>query len=367
MTDINILRKEFAAFCAEDKLTPYSPPTELQSVFDSYHWIAQDRIDAVRQHFLPGRNIEIYFDFSSGPNLNAAAGIRNKRGIFRINKGAVLVSADLFQRMLSHPDVLKFIGNVGLESYEGQFSEGLLNNIDVLHASRIRSGWPTAPRSPNDPVRREFSMVANNLAYDFLVLHEVAHIVTGQLEFIIKAAGVDMVCEAVSGGAAFYRSKTVRQAIELGADNFAVGLGFTSVMNWSGPVHSHWESFFSTPEQRIYAWCFAIGAVFRLWGLETNIVDVRKRDYPPPAMRYFAAIGTIQLMFETSKTPIKVDFKKIADQAFVDLNESIFSVGGRRLKTEDFNQVYTPEGKTHFLRIRRCMARLLPRLRYSQK
>jgi len=368
----NLYKNEFADFCEEDGQKPYFPPSELQSVFDSHAKLTQAQIDAVRRHFLPGIRTDIHFGFSSRADLNAAAGIRNQRGVFRINKGAVLVPADLFQRMLSHPNILKSVGNVKLENLKGQWNEGLGRDIDLMHESRKLKGRPVQAKHPNDPVRREFSVAARHIAYDFLVFHEIGHIVTGHLAFLEDAAGINTIYEAMSGGASIFRCHTVHQAIELAADNFAIGQGFPIVIDCNNHLgHDwrdwpEWNNFFSTPEQRLYAWCFSIGALFQLWGLKTYLGDIRyirKQDYPPPAMRYFAAIGTVQSFLEDRNDPIMKNFKNIADKAFVDLNDSIHAIGGPKLKSEDIDPIYSSDGKAHFSRLRKCMGKLLPRFR----
>jgi len=110
----NLHEKEFADLCAAYDTTPYYPPSKEHGVFDSYRRVTQNVIDAVRQRFLHETN-DIDFGFGSRPDLNAGAGFYDPLGTFYVSRGVVLIPADLFQRMLSHPAILKSVIEVNAE------------------------------------------------------------------------------------------------------------------------------------------------------------------------------------------------------------------------------------------------------------
>ena len=316
----------------------------------------------MKTHFIPGRSIDIYFDYVNSPSLNARVGIMEDLAIVAIYKGAVLLAKDMFQRMLANPRAVTFIGNAAVESSASQFSEGISNDIDELHEARRIAGRPERPPVPNDVVRQQFSIAVTQIAFDFLVQHELAHIFSGHLGYLEHTQGIKAILES-SPTSSSPAENIERQAIEFGADNTAAGVTITSISQWSGPIPDHWSQFFSTPEQRVFIWCFAVGALFRLWGLKVDLSLLTTSNYPPTAMRMTAAFNTAELSIKEFNPDLSDRFHRIAEHALSELEAAIVEIGGAKLPKEDVDPVFSPLGNAHYRKIRQCWLDLIPKLR----
>src|SRR5260370_38279539 len=131
---------------------------------------------------------EIYFDYLSSGSVNAVASETLGYGYIGRTWGAIAVLGDLFFRMLSHPDVLPFIGISSGEALDESLKDGI--SLDATSFQARRRGdtdprqnqvWATVPK---DPLRCHFARLCGRAATDFLILHELAHIGYGHLRYL---------------------------------------------------------------------------------------------------------------------------------------------------------------------------------------
>ena len=327
----------------------------------------KEQIQEIRSNFV-GRDINIYFDYIDSGILNAFATIEQGLGIIAFNRGAVLLPKDMFQRMLSHPEVLSEIGDNSVESMASQFGEGLPMNIDAMHKQRKKNGRPIFPPIPNDETRRAFAVTITQFAFDFLVIHELAHIALGHLGYRSCTTSTSTnrpvrIMEASSTSKSI-DDNMILQAIEYGADNTAVGVTIERILNKDVVVDPISAQFFTTIEQRLYTWCFGISGLFHLWGVKIDLANIESSDHPPHAMRYALAINTAKSILQEMRPDIVPIFLDIANEAIKRTNEAVGLIGGIIIERSDIDPVYSPKGKAHHAKLRDIwFNEILPKLR----
>jgi hypothetical protein len=101
---------------------------------------------------------EVHFDYIANGTLNAAACEVAGQAYFGVTWGTIIILGDLFCRMLSHPEVLKAIGNAAGESLDPVFQDGVVLDADALQKKRWRGAVPLRNRvwahMPNQLVMR---------------------------------------------------------------------------------------------------------------------------------------------------------------------------------------------------------------------
>ena len=76
--------------------------------------------------------IEMIFDYLDNGTINALAVLKDDRGFIMLNRGAMLLTIDTFNRILANPKVLPDIGDCSAEVVNAQHSEGLSGDWDQL-------------------------------------------------------------------------------------------------------------------------------------------------------------------------------------------------------------------------------------------
>lgn len=271
----------FCEWVATLRLRRFHPiPPEIAAPFHDQLGVLRRRLHDLRPRFAPGRQIDVYADFVDDGTLNAAASVRDGIGLLGINKGAILLPFDLFQRMLSHPLVLQRVGDSGMEKRGPQHSDGVPNNYDALVDARRRVGRAAIAKPPVDDTRQGVAQTCADLAWGFIVWHELVHILHGHLEYRDGAPGTRSAGEAVRvfGPAALPRDID-QQALEAWADSKAVSVVLRGLLlNSSVPT-------FPRPQDKVFIWAFAIYGLFEIWGIEINPHKLWG-DHPPTALRF---------------------------------------------------------------------------------
>jgi hypothetical protein len=143
-------------------------------------------IESFQSVFLPNRNIEIYADYIDDGEFNAAAGIHDNLGLIGLNTGAILRPIEVFYGMFSHPLALPNIGNSQAEKIGPQHSEGVPEDHVSLFKMRIEAGRSPWPTQPIDPIRLDTARLCIEMAWRFLIVHEITHILHGHVNIAKK-------------------------------------------------------------------------------------------------------------------------------------------------------------------------------------
>jgi len=198
---------------------------------------------------------DIYLDIVDNPTINAGAKFdqRTGCGYIGIFAGSILCIEDLFNRIWSHPNFASEIGDCRVEAIQSFHADGIIREYEA--SDQLRTNADLATTSPKDPLRRSMASALSQLAFDYLVRHEIAHIIRGH-DGYLRANGVDNCLEFDSSRAAAIRIPTIiLQCTELQADNFATNEQVNAI------AHAFREINVAHELQRFI---FAVGMLFLL-------------------------------------------------------------------------------------------------------
>jgi hypothetical protein len=313
--------------------------------------------------FIPTKPLEIYFGYLDYGGLDAFADFEAPYGFVGMYRGSILLLKDMFQRMLSHPMVLPWIGNAAAEVLDGGLADGLSENIDDVQRARKMRGVNPYPPIPKDPVRQAFSRVVSQFALDFLSIHELAHLSLGHCEYLKGNRRLPLRTARALATTLTEAQSTFLQAMEMGADNAAAGFTMRLLFR-KAALTPEVQSFFSTIEQKLFVWSFAIAGLFRLWKIEQlDIKAARFGDHPPVAMRFAMAFNTAKLVLQQLNLGAASVFDSVSQSAINSFELGVRAIGGKRLSQKTLVSIFEAKSQAHFRKIRAYMyGRLNPAL-----
>jgi hypothetical protein len=302
-------------------------------------------------------------DFFDDAEINAFACIKLELGLIGISRGAILLPNDIIIRMLSHPNVLRAVGDPGKEIVLPEHGDGLSANWDQLIGIREKTGRSIRPNGASDPVRREFARLAAHIQSAFLTFHELAHILYGHTLCFGAQSGCGAMLEAFQEPPHTTADAIIHQGLEVFADYAAAQCGISSLLNFTGDVPEPITSIYSTPQQRLFLWCFAIAALFWTWGITVDVDDLSRATHPPTAMRYQILINGARDWVKDAFPELFDGFMEICGAAQEQLNLAVGEIGGVPIGKTNIAGLYDPAFVQHRHQIFACMREtLLPEL-----
>ncbi len=214
--------------------------------------------------------------------FNASTTIEDGKAFVGIYYGTYMLLQHIFYRMLARPDVLTHIGDPTAEAkVESDLKDASPpRNLDEL--LQLTGEIQNVPK-PVDPVRAAYARMLWEQACEFIVNHEIGHLLYGHVGLLQERTNVRIVDERPMG-----IEPRLLQTLEMDADTFAVAQA-TAYLN---------PAFFSVghvlPSKQapfIFAATFATYATERLFGFGTNGPGNR---YPSPDMRRRILIYTFE-------------------------------------------------------------------------
>ena len=144
----------------------------------------------------------------------------------------------------------------------------------------------TLYRPPETEARHEAAQVVASLAWQFIYLHEICHVLNGHLDFMHRELGVAMLLEADESPGSRPGSP-MAHAIELDADSRAISL----IAELSGPMSMDPEDREGATTRLLRFQIVALGIVFELFDWESlTLQEAAKRFHPHPAVRMASAL-----------------------------------------------------------------------------
>jgi hypothetical protein len=332
-----------------DELQPrFHPiPADINEPFESQRGRFRNRISQIRSAFLPGRDIEIYADFLDDGESNAVADIYGCMGLIGVNKGSVMLPVEMFNRMLSHPLVLPHLGNSRVEKVGPQHREGMPTNYNTLVADRTTTGRKSGPTFPIDPTRQAVVLMCSEIAWGFLALHELIHIVHGHVEYLYKTRGVPYILEGLQSGKtpALSQDDLDFQTLELWADSIANSAVLRGLLTKSpNPILN---AIFPKPEQKLALWSFAMHTLFRIWGLKIDPADLQGHSHPPTLMRFEMSIANAKLDVTDLFPELESSFGDVIKAGQFEAEKGIQYSGAKPIAPADIQGTFDPAVTDH--------------------
>jgi hypothetical protein len=256
-----------------DVMLPYGGRWDLHNSPMSDYWssfkdAANELVDATKQFF--PRMPEVYFDLVSNPGIQAYAFTSHGRYFIGVYSGTVFLLDTIFSRMMCDRRALPKVGNILLERKEPQSLLGV--GLDAQKA--LDAGL--YPLRPKCPVRQEYHNLLLECAFRFLVVHELAHILKGHVDYMDKRFSVPFLAEMGWIGKSASDALT-RQSFEMDADSQAAGRLAGGLKKTTDHPLSLQECAFGS----VFAFC----TLFHLFGDRTFTGHESTQAYPPVRVR----------------------------------------------------------------------------------
>jgi hypothetical protein len=231
----------------------------------------------------------VYLDFIHNPDVQAIAfPFDGQRYFIGIYTGTAVVLRLLFHRMLADSRILCHIANPRDEE-----------ELDPIGNVTPDADWfMKLPKgaSPKNSYRFGYSQDLENIAMGFLTAHEVAHVSRGHVDLWKAVSGFSYMPELGSPPDGAVKAK-MRQAIEMHADAVAALSGAATVQHrMTMAIPMPYPPFSPCTElaSDVFDWSFAVGALFRLFGIDSLAkTDLTTSNYPPVTIRRLMVTETL--------------------------------------------------------------------------
>lgn len=255
---------------------------------------------------------KISFDIIDDYSFNAFATGVGHNYFIGINKGAIATLSLVFNRLLADKAIFPFIGDINNEKE----NLPLLENIYINYEATIDSLPLFYP--PQDPVRNIIAEHMTRLALDFLLGHEMTHIIKGHISYLSQEFKVNVNDELSLHRIEKKRQRTISKTMEMDADSFATTMLLSSEINrCTGKLPlrgKEWEDLYSRPGFILLIFSIVISTLFRIFGdKRLNESTFELEPYPKPRLRFVIA------MLQIASDP---DFLKLNKETKYDLDKN---------------------------------------------
>jgi hypothetical protein len=185
-------------------------PVCVDGVLEKLRKEAQDDETYVRD--IP----DVLSGVSDDKTFNAMAFEHCGQYVIAVNYGVLILVHDLVNRLLCLPEIFPWIGNPSLEDARREFHP---TNSDAMEYMRAFIAEPKRV-IPKDPVRRDAAKLLFVAAIEFIVSHELWHILGGHVRWDASCMGERSLAEV--GNNRRLPNGIAYQALEMDADAFAV-------------------------------------------------------------------------------------------------------------------------------------------------
>ena len=254
------------------RFDPSTLPNAWRQVFDETERHANAIIAA--GHVLDnGSSRAVVFGYVNNMEINAIAHEQRLIGVFA---GTVKYVVSLFMRMLADPYTLPGIGNSSAENAD--LPPFNLEDHEVV--------------LPRDTIRRIYASHLIRIALEFLIRHELAHVMNGHLELLRSQAGLESYLE-IGTKPVLEITALDLQTLECDADSSAGTFSLESLISGL-EISGDFMAKISLPnvktieQLKIHDHLFAIYSLFLLFeDSATDEVSLSERSHPPAVLRQY--------------------------------------------------------------------------------
>ena len=233
-----------------------------------------------------------------------------------------------FRRLLAEPTFLPALGNSAAETQA-------LPQFDLLGPSNAVLGSVIgAPLHPADMTRFHFAGLLREIATNFLIMHELSHILLGHVDYVIDKIHTNALMEVKAVSPAHF-SAGERQAMEFDADAGAMYHVLENLLKQAKELqetndYSHELSqFFKDPAVLSSAFFIAVYMVFRLFsGSRNQLSDLKSGSHPHPVVRQAYLTGLVNDVMSKFGLLDHKKFREQVNENIAEIERGISKVGG---------------------------------------
>ena len=279
-------------------------------------------------------------------SLNACTALTGGQGYIGLNWGMCGLIFLVFNRMLAHPEVLKDVGHSSKENIRDRDLWFPPRSISELHDQIGKVEIPI----PADEARWKYGQILLVTAFDFIVLHELAHLLNGHVALIQERAGKPM-----RNGEAPGVDPLLRQCLEMDADCFAVAqfMGFLG-----DPAYP--ASNGASAEMLVFELVFSVYSMLRLDGFGEYSGSTH---HPSPGIRRVMILDTIGTWID--KLQGKVDAESLRSAVLRAVRESeraFVELFGGEIPQAELNRSVSTDARSQIAKILEGWRSMLPEL-----
>jgi hypothetical protein len=220
------------------------------------------------------------------PDVNAFAESHADHDSIYIFRGALEIIYGNIFGLLSTPAFFPIIGNVNVEVTPQNLPIDGFSRVPMLRDDS--NGNQSSPFFPNDQGRMTVALILAELAFEFLIFHEIGHIVGGHLEILQIRQNMRAISEFeyTLGNTSDY---LLRQTLECDADAFACHV--TSFVHNHDKMAEHLYKLVNPPKWKskefaILTYLIGVGVLFRsLYPKAPARIVQCNSFHPHPAVR----------------------------------------------------------------------------------
>jgi hypothetical protein len=278
----------------------FTPP--FNEVVDEFVAKGHFVLDSLQAHLhTPWKTRLLDIVIVDNSELNACAAKDIDRDRIYIFRGVLERTYGTILGLLSTPTFLPAFGNVDMESLPKELPAGGFPPVPLL--KRAGSSDEYAPLFlPNDPHRITVADVLIEVALEFLLYHEIGHVLGGHLEIPVVNANVPAIAEN-RRDVNKIDDRLLGHVLECDADAFSCHI--TSMIHMSTKVANSLQDVVNMPNMRpqdfaLSTYLTAIGALFRSLFPDAPVkISDHDSSHPHPAVR--ACLIAISVMARQSQ------------------------------------------------------------------
>ncbi|MGO8868625.1 MAG: hypothetical protein ACLQME_19225 [Alphaproteobacteria bacterium] len=319
---------------------------ELVAAFEQR---ARNGVALHNQRVPPQRRRPVYVFFCENLTYGAFA-LRDHYDFVVLYLGMVPTIVDFSRRMMATDGLWDDIGDSKPIRVRGR------GRTDMPSVPAHRAWTKLPPRAPDNPVRDAFAIVFASECFDFIVRHELAHLVLGHCDFLAPSGNTAMIKDT-DGRLANETDVFAVQTLEIAADGHAAIWGVEQLPHVQKTFGSFPEGvdealrrFHRTPDEALRNYLLAMFFVFRFFDeIAWSTENLTCRQHPPAPFRFHAACVHLHEHFErTGDTGARECLRRVL-RVIWELGEFIFAKTLDREPNPCIkSQVLDDESKRHF-------------------
>jgi hypothetical protein len=246
---------------------------------------------------------QIFFDYYDLDQVNGFAHVDDSgKGYVGVTVEAIFATYDFFYRMLSHPQILSHIGNPTREIIHPHHSQGPFPTRAKRLSERESEFTTLLGVRPIDADRASYAELLGLIAIDFLMHHEVGHILLGHCQYPEVTKNRPLIFESASSiSLTTDPIRLINQAIEMDADSYAFAqMSHKHVMHVDS---SRWDTrglqerranllqppyvVLSPFEAVLSDFLLAYNIFCWMMGFDIDVESLLEDDHPPSISRFF--------------------------------------------------------------------------------
>lgn len=261
----------------------------LQEIVEKYSIRALNFIRSAKGIVKPGVTFpDIKFSFIDNPKFNAFAAKAGNEYLIGVNIGVIPILFDLFNRIMAYPDLLTNIGVSEKEELDKPSLRQYYCDADLLVTVGDFDYQNLETTIPKDPTRHLYAMHMFEIAFDFLLSHELSHILNGHLGYMKENFSMNVLEELETSVTPEMIS--IKQTFEMDADTIGASKIISNLCKRHLGIQSfppELTSFYTRKEDFLFMYVFAILTVFQIMDQSRvyGVFKMGETEHPFPRVR----------------------------------------------------------------------------------